>query len=80
MLGGQKRWKERRRPQPDVPPRELVEFSFDLNGHHIGKCEATRVYFENGRRVAEIRAHACPDLNALTVRLMRAFFNIEVRT
>ena len=56
-----------------------VEFSFDLNGHHIGKVTATRVYFENGQRVAEIEWTWRADVDQMTSRLLKACFNVEAR-
>jgi len=56
-----------------------VEFSFDLNGHHIGKVTASRVYFENGQRVAEIEWTWRADVDQMTSRLLRAFYNVEAR-
>lgn len=87
-----KRWKEQRRARAcadlvDMRERQVVvegiqhnvEFSFDLNGHHIGKVTASRVYFENGQRVAEIEWTWRADVDQMTSRLLKAFFNVEAR-
>lgn len=85
-----KQWKSRRRERASVSMSDWVargvlvsgmeldkKFSFDHNGVHIGSCVADKVYFEGGKRVAELRAEDKTDLN---VKLLRAFYSIEART
>ena len=56
-----------------------VKFPFALNGVEIGHYEADFVYFENGQRVVEdSKGYATPEFK-LKAKMMRAFFNIEVR-
>ena len=87
-----KRWKEQRRKRAcaeivDLRERHVivdgieydVEFEFALNGHEIGKVKAKRVYFENGQRIAEIEWTYRADVDLMTSRLLKAFFNVEAR-
>jgi len=87
-----KAWKQQRRTQAcadvaDLKDRQVivsgiehdVVFEFKLNGHDIGEVKATRVYFENGQRVAEIEWTWRADVDLMTSRLLKAFYNVEAR-
>jgi hypothetical protein len=56
-----------------------VSFSFDLNGHHIGKYVADFVYFEGGARVAEDSKGVETAAYRLKRQLMLAFYGITIR-
>lgn len=87
-----KRWKDQRRARAcadvaDLRARHVIVdgieynkvFEFALNGHKIGEVTATKVYFDNGQRVAEVEWTWRADVDLMTSRLLRAFYNVEAR-
>lgn len=87
-----KAWKQRLRKRAeaeivDLRARHVIVdgieydavFRLAVNGHPIGNFTATKVYFENGQRVAEFNSFGHNNLNVLVARLMRAFYSIEAR-
>jgi len=56
-----------------------VQFSFDVNGHHIAKYVADFIYFENGERVVEDSKGVATDVYRLKRKLLRALYGITIK-
>ena len=88
-----KQWKTRRRTQARTDFGRMlangtivegIQHNVKLDIAHagivIGQIQTVALYFENGQRVAIVRKSGNDDLDALHGRLLKAFYNIEVRT